>query len=190
MTKEELCAALNLGRLSKIQIHKMADVLMEEPILVPTLLEEIAKEDVQGTFNASWVFDRLMRKRLDFLVPHIESFLRIVEKLRSESCMRPMAHVCQLVMQAYFEKQKHRPIFKLSKNQLERMVTVCFDWLIEDRKVATKVFAMTCLSLLTEKFEWIGPELRSILEKDMSTASVGYKSRAAKTLIKLNKLGH
>lgn len=95
-----------------------------------------------------------------------------------------------IVTQAYY-KAKH-PLFinALSLSYLEKMATVCFDWLIEEHKVATKVFVMTSLFYLGETFDWIRPELKSVLEQHLPQGSAGFQNRGIKILNKLKKLGY
>ena len=60
-----------------------------------------------------------------------------------------------------------------------------FDWLIGNHKVAAQAYSMTCLLLLGEKFDWIHPELKMILEQNYAVGSAAYKARARMTLAKL-----
>ena len=142
-------------------------------------------EDKEGGFNASWAFDHLMRKKLDFILPFIPEFVHGLKDLTSESCIRPMAHTCQMLMETYFEKKDPSFLKAVDQEKLEVLVEVCFDWLIEDHKVATKVFAMTSLYYLGKKFDWIHPELKSLLQKTIASGTAGYKSRAGKLLHQL-----
>ncbi|WP_350285487.1 adenylosuccinate lyase [uncultured Croceitalea sp.] len=159
------------------------------PELVEPLLKEVFRQDKINDFNASWVFDHLMRKRLVFLLPHLELFTKGLSTIASESCMRPMAHTCELLTEAYYKERL--PIFaeNITEKHLERIVNTCFDWLIGEHKVATKVFAMTSLFYLGLQFKWIHPELQLVLEDSIPKGTVGYKNRAKKTLqaIKANK---
>ncbi|WP_350292118.1 adenylosuccinate lyase [uncultured Croceitalea sp.] len=190
MTKEHLHLRLNSGRLSKNKILELVEELLHAPDLVGELLKAIWIEDKENTFNASWVFDHLMRKKLDFLLPFIDDFANGLENLESESCIRPMAHVCELLVLAKYKKKNPKYIRGLSSSVLEKIVSACFDWLIGTRKVAAKVFAMTSLLHLGTEFKWIHPELKPILENSISTGTVGYKNRAQKTLEELKKLGY
>ena len=185
MTKEQLHIELNSGRLSKPKIDTLVQELIEHPELVGVLLNEIHIEDKEGTFNASWVFDHLMRKRLVYLLPFIQEFTSRLENLTSESCIRPMAHICQLLCEAYFVKKD--TIFKnsIKTKHLEHMVNACFGWLIGEHKVAAKAYSMTCLLLLGRKYDWIHPELKMVLEQNYNTGSAAYKARARHTLAKL-----
>ncbi|UJH67663.1 adenylosuccinate lyase [Allomuricauda sp. SCSIO 65647] len=190
MTKEQLHQKLNSGRLSKVQIDGLVAELEQHPELVGHLLQEVFEEDKGDTFNASWTFDHLMRKKLPYLLPFLQPFVDGLETLRSQSCIRPMAHVCELLTIAYFKKKD--PAFQknISDENLEQLVTVCFDWLIGQNKVAAKVFAMTSLSHLGEKFDWVHPELKMVLEQTISSGTAGYKNRAKKTLDRLKALRH
>ena len=131
------------------------------------------------------VFDHLMRKHLDFVLPFIPEFIHGIQGLTSESCMRPMAHTCQMLTESYFVKQEPRFIKAMDPESLETLVEVCFDWLIEDHKVATKVFSMTSLYYLGKRFEWIHPELKNVLQNTIAQGTAGYKSRAGKLLHQL-----
>ena len=71
MTASELHTRLTSGRLSKEKIMLLVAELHHTPTLVKNLLDVIWIEDKEGTFNASWVFDHLMRKKLDYLLPYI-----------------------------------------------------------------------------------------------------------------------
>ncbi|MGW9686609.1 hypothetical protein [Flagellimonas sp. 2504JD1-5] len=189
MTEQQLHAALNSGRLSKEQINQLVDQLVRLPELTGPLLQEVFDQDGTDSFNASWTFDHLMRKKLVYLLPHFEKFTEGLAGLKSESIIRSMAHVCEFSMEAYFEVKD--PVFtkNITSEQLERILTVCFDWLIGTHKVAAKVFAMSSLYYLGLKYDWVHPELKMVLEQQHHRDSAGYKSRAKKTLAKLRKLG-
>ena len=189
MTKNELKKALTAGRLSKPGILELVEQLSATPQLVGPLLDAIWVEDKEGGFNASWVFDHLMRKNLDFILPFTSEFVQGIKNLTSESCIRPMAHTCQMLMESYFEKKDPSFIAAMDQKLLEALVEVCFDWLLEDHKVAAKVFSMTSLYHLGKRFEWIHPELKSVLQKTIASGTAGYKSRARKLLDKLISLG-
>ncbi|WP_375324763.1 hypothetical protein [Flagellimonas sp. GZD32] len=184
-----LHTALSAGRLSKFQVDRLVQQLENEPDLTSFLFEEVLLEDKEGTFNASWTFDHLMRKRLEYLLPFFEIFVNGLSQLQTESCIRPMAHVCEMVCEAYFKKEDPVFIQNITDVQLEKVLTCCFDWLIGPMNMAPKVFSMTSLYYLGLKFPWVHPELKLVLEDSYNTGTIGYKNRAKKTLDKLAKLG-
>lgn len=191
MTSEELKAHLNSRRLNKVRIDELVQVLSYRPELTAPLLEEVFAQDASGdSFNASWVFDHLMRKKLDFLLPHLDSFVKGTAKLKSESCMRPMAHVLEMLNEEYFKKNNALYQKTITNEHHGVMIETCFDWLISEHKVATKVFGMTSLFYLGEKYDWIRPELKSVLELQIVNGTAGFKSRGGKILNKLKNLGY
>ncbi|WP_435622698.1 adenylosuccinate lyase [Flagellimonas sp.] len=190
MTEQQLIDALSSGRLSKVRIDKLVDEMELHPELTLTLLNRVFEEDKKDEFNASWVLDHLLRKKLVYILPHFDEFTSGLAELKSESCIRPMAHICQMVTEAYFEKKNSTFIENIKANQLERIMTACFDWLIGQHKIAAKVFSMTSLYYLGMQFDWVHPELKLVLEETIAKGSSGYKNRASKTLDKLVALGH
>lgn len=189
MTETELHIALNSGRISKSQIDDLVLQLQQAPQLAKTLYKEIIAEDKEGTFNASWTFDHLMRKKLTYLLPFFDDFVNGLAQLKTESCIRPVAHVCEMVCEAYFKKKDPVFIENITNDQLEKILTACFDWLIGPMNMAPKVFSMTSLYYLGLRFDWVHPELKLVLEDSYATGTTGYKNRAKKTLDKLAKLG-
>ena len=190
MTEERLHAALNSGRLSKVQISAMVEKLELHPELTGRLLQEVFAQDKTDAFNASWVFDHLMRKKLVYLLPYLDEFTGGLSRLSNESGIRPMAHVCEMLCETYFKRKDKAFVNNMTAEHLEKIMTTCFDWLIGEHKVAAKVFAMSSLFYLGAKFDWVRPELKMILEDTIAQGTAGYKNRAKKTLDKLAVLGH
>jgi len=191
MTKDTLLYQLNEKRLSKEEIIALVQQLLQFPQLTLPLLEEVFRQDQQAeSFNASWVFDHLMRKDLTLLLPYTEKYVEGLPNLKTESCMRPMAHVMELLTIALFVNKQASFLKAIDSTQQEQMVTVAFDWLIGNYKVATKVFAMTSLFHLGTNFSWVRLELRSIIEQQMINGTAGLVNRGSKILEALKKLGY
>lgn len=190
MTEQQLCSILNSGRLSKVRIEGLVQELEHYPELTLTLINRVFEEDKIDDFNASWTLDHLLRKKLIYILPYFEEFTLGLAEMKSESCIRPMAHICQMATEAYFEKKDKLYIENITSVQLERIMTACFDWLIGQHKMAAKVFSMTSLYYLGMRFDWIHPELKLVLEETIAHGTAGYKNRAGKTLDKLIRLGH
>lgn len=177
-----LTARLNVGRLSRADVEKMVGELLDSPQCVKVLLEEILNGGREGHFHASWVLDRLMRRKLEYLLPHIEEFTLLLPQLKNESCIRCLSHICEMLCTAPFEKDGDRYRQGIDQGQWERILTVCYDWLIAPMGIAPKVFAMTSLYHLGLKFPWVHPELKAVLEDSYAKGSSGYQNRAKKTL--------
>lgn len=189
INKEQLHKKLTSGRLSKPHVLQLVEELYQAPQLVGELLKAVWVEDKENTFNASWVFDHLMRKKLPFILPFIEDFANGLGNLESESCIRPMAHTCELLVLAKYKNKDPKYITGLTRDITEKIVAANFDWLLGSKKVAAKVFAMTSLLYLGTEYTWIHSELKPFLENSINSGTVGYKTRARKTLDKLIDLG-
>ena len=186
MTVATLTKKLVGSRLNKHQIMQLVDDLKLYPELTAVVLKIVFEQDkLRKNFNACWVFDHLMRKKLDYLLPSINLFVEGLPAIRWESTLRPMSHVLEMVNERYFVKKDSAYIEAITINQQEIMTEVCFDWLIGQHKVATKAFAMTSLFYLGERFDWIWPELKIVLEQNYTSGSAGYKFRARAILDKM-----
>lgn len=171
-------------------MNLLVDELENHPELTGFLIRDVFEQDKINMFHSSWVFDHLMRKKLVYLLPHLELFTQGLAFLKSESCIRPMAHVCQMVTKTCFKKKDNLFIDTISHVQLERILNACFDWLIGPHKIAAKVFSMTSLFYLGMHFTWVHPELKLVLEETIGEGTPGYRNRAKKTLDRLVALGH
>lgn len=109
-------------------------------------------------------------------------FFEQLPNISNDSALRSSAKICEMLCyEHYILKYKYfRNI--LSKNERKIMTECCFNWLITDQKVASQAPAMTCLHYLGADFEWIHPELKLILIKNIPNKSAGYKARAKNIL--------
>lgn len=81
---------------------------------------------------------------------------------------------------AYFTSGKNDP--DLSVPLIDLIIENNFDWLIQNHKVATQVFAMDTLNLWSNELPWVREALVSILQKNINSGSSGYRSHALKLL--------
>jgi myosin-crossreactive antigen len=70
----------------------------------------------------------------------------------------------------------------LTENHIESITEACFDWLIEEYRVAVKHHAVYTLIETGKHINWVYPELRTILEKEIEFPSPGYRSIVKKFL--------
>ena len=182
MDPAALRANLNGDRVDRSGVDRLVGELLDSPNSVKVLLEEIHKGEGSGHFQASWALDHLLRRKPNYLLPHMEQFTLLLPGLKNESCIRCLFHVCEMLCIAAF-KQKQRPFREgIDRHQWERIKDACFDTLIGPMGMAPKVFAMGCLYYLGQIFPWVHHQLRGVLEETYATGSIGYRNRAKKTL--------
>lgn len=185
MTKEELYRSLDYVDHTREKRAEMSTLILNNSYLVEPLLEIAFTADNPISDRACWIIEFTAKENLSYIFPYLDSFTLNLGKVRSESSVRPLAKICELLISAYFSKTQNESQKVLSEKHLERMATACFDWLIGDYKVAPKAYSMTSLLLLGRRFDWIHRELKMVLEQNYTKGSAAYKARARMTLAKL-----
>lgn len=83
---------------------------------------------------------------------------------------------------------QNKPLFdELSEEQIGILTDHCFNYLSSQQEpIAVKVFSMTVLQFVTEKYPELRPELSILIEEQLPYGSAGFKSRAKKVLKAIN----
>lgn len=164
----------------RIYRDRAALAISQNPYLFPELVDKMY--DVSDPFHvkAAWVLELVCLKDLSILDKHISKFILGFPKLSNESALRPASKTCFYWCSYYFSTTYTGP--ELGPLEKETIISCNFDWLIEDHKVATQVFAMDTLNLWSKEEMWIRTELKSILEMKTESGSSGYKAHARKML--------
>ncbi len=149
----------------------------------PELLEELislafSKEQNREHIIASWVFEMLITKtQYITLNPYFSDFLLAYPHQKHESKRRPFAKL----LYQYCDVKKNRE--QLSKTQIDTIVTLCFDTLLEAKKVAPKAYVIKTLAYFKNHESWILPELKSYIEKEIPNSTAAFKSVVKQLLI-------
>ncbi|MGB5270082.1 adenylosuccinate lyase [Eudoraea sp.] len=187
MTKSELSKSLIYVNGTRDKRIEVTQIVLDNPHLISPLLEISFEDNVEISSKACWILEFVAKKNIQLILTHIDAFTLGISKVQLDSSVRPVAKICELLMKAFFSKSKNEVQMKLKEHHLEKITTSCFDWLIGEHKVAAKAYSMTSLYLLGDKFEWIRPELRMILEQNYSLGSAAYKARARQILALISK---
>ena len=166
---------------------KFANMVLADMRLFPKLITILFMVDDKVSCKAAWVLEFVCAKNLYAIVPYLDEFTRNLNKIRFDSAVRPVAKVCEFMATHYSSKNSNGLKEALSTTHKACIVEACFDWMISDYKVASKVYAMGTLCLFGNEIDWIHPELTLILEQDFPNQSAGFKSRAKRTLQKIRK---
>ncbi|RRQ48232.1 adenylosuccinate lyase [Maribacter algicola] len=185
MNRQELYVSLNNVDHSRDKRTEMAKKVQMNPKLIPTLLEIIKLTKDPVSSKAAWILDAVARKQLNIILPYLDSFTEVIGKVELDSSVRPVAKVCELLMESYFSKKEIIVRQQITEAHIEKITSSCFDWLIGEHKVAAKAYSMTSLYLLGTEYGWIHPELKMVLEQNYSNGSAAYKARARMVLKKL-----
>ncbi len=150
----------------------------------PVLLTIVFDKNSKYAVKAAWVLEIVCLKIIDLLLPHLNYFTTHLNQIKNESALRPISKICSFLSKLYVDEKDLVIKIVLLKKHQEKMIVSSFDWLIEDHKVATQVFAMDTLYCLGKKLPWVHDELQSILQKNSSSSSAGYQSHARSILKK------
>jgi len=157
-----------------------AEAMLDMPELLPELIEKTFDTDDPLHVKAAWVLELVCIQDCTLLDQHINAFIRGMSRLKHESALRPVSKICSIWCAYYFSDMSD--LDGLDQKEINQIISCNFDWLIEDHKVATQVFAMETLKLWGRREKWINEELRLILEKNADSGTSGYKAHARKLL--------
>ena len=133
--------------------------------------------------KAFWSLELVCEKKLKLFVPYLDSFCEVLSKLKDDSAIRPASKICM-----FLAKSNHRKNgISLTQEQEHNLIEALIDRLIQNEKVAAKVYAMKALFVLGKKYNWVHEELKNIIEQDYSNHSAAYQATTRNLLKKLNK---
>ncbi len=166
--------------------EEMAELILEQPRLLPTLLEIALQEDTPLGSRACWILEFVFKAAPELLYPYLDLFTSGLKGVTPESSIRPLAKICESLLSLYYKPSGGLPRPPLTVSQREAMTEACFDWLISSAKVAPKAYSMQSLLLLGREFNWVHPELKAVLQLNYPSGSPAYQARARHVLGKLS----
>jgi hypothetical protein len=188
LTKIELYKELNYVNHSREKRLYYANLVIENSELITPLLEILFDVNDKISCRAAWVFEFMCGEKLEKIIPHLNLFTENIARVHLDSAIRPVAKVCEYLIKGYYSKNDHTIKTALTESHKEKIIEACFDWMINDEKIAPKAYAMNSLFLLGTEYNWIHPELAVILERDFQIQSSGFKARARHILKKIKKI--
>lgn len=127
--------------------------------------------------KAFWVLELICEENCSLFEPYIDAFCKQIKNYTKDHSKRPVSRICMFL--------SNSNNIVLSKDQEQTIIENCFDWLINDEKVAVKAYAMKTLYTLSKKHKWVIPDLKQIITTDYPNQSVGYKACTKEILKKL-----
>jgi hypothetical protein len=135
----------------------------------------------QNHVKAFWSLELVCTKKLKLLLPYIDKFCAILSKLTDDSAVRPATKICMFLAKSNYRKNG----IKLSKEQEHVIIENLIDRLIQNEKVAAKVYSMKALFVFGKKYSWIHEELKPIITQDAYKHSAAYQTCTRNILKKL-----
>lgn len=133
--------------------------------------------------KAFWSLELVCEKKLKLFVPYLDQFCEVLPQLKDDSAIRPATKIC-----LFLAKSNHRKNgISLTHEQEHSLIEALIDRLIQNEKVAAKVYAMRALFVLGKKHNWVHDELKIIIEQDYANHSAAYQAATRNLLKKLQK---
>lgn len=185
LNTDQLYDALNYVDHSRANRMKYAHMVIDNPKLIPKLLEILFMVDDKISCRAAWVLEFMCGEKLEEIIPYLDDFTQNIHKIHLDSAVRPVAKICEYLAVAQASRKIDTFRFVLRDTHKEKIIEACFDWMINDEKIATKSYAMKTLFILGKEKKWVHPELAIILERDFQMQSSGFQARARHIMKKI-----
>jgi hypothetical protein len=153
------------------------DYVLQNPEKLQYLIEIALHEKDKIHIKACWSLELIFEIKLELILPFLDDFLAKIGQFKDDSAIRPISKICM-----FLSKSK---TIQLSENQETKIIETCLDWLIQDKKVATKAYSMITLYNFGKKYPWINEDLKTILSQDYFKHSAAYQAAAKDILQKL-----
>lgn len=173
---------LDYGKAYRANRMKAAQWILEHPKSFEEVLHIGFEQHPELSHRAWWAFEFVCLEQLELLYPYFDLFFESLHTVKGDSSVRPLAHIGEVIVLNYYKKKDTTLQKVFLQRHKEQLTEVCFDWLISEQKVACQARAMLCLYYLGTEMDWVHPELKSILERNLPQGSAGYKNRASKIL--------
>jgi len=187
LTSEQLYKELDYVNHSRENRKKYALLVINNPELIPFVIDILFRVDDKISCRAAFLLEFVARENLDSILPYLDRITENMHKVHLDSAVRPIAKICEYLVEAYYHKHDNHTKEYLSETHREKIVEISFDYLITDQKIAPKAYSMNTLYLLGIDSDWIHPELVLILERNMHLQSAGFKARARHLLRKIKR---
>ena len=162
---------------------KAANYILAHPEYFDEIIEICFSEDTKNSHKAAWILEFVAHEKPFWFATKINFMLDKMGVLKSDSAIRPLAKIMQLLIKLHCQNEA-TPIHFTPK-ELEQTIEINFDWLISDVKVATKAYAIRTLYILGKEFDWVHLELKAIITKDYAQHSAAYQAVAREVLKKM-----
>lgn len=161
--------------------------VIQNPELFPVLMSMAFDLKNKNHYKACWTLELVLEYNIDWLSSYFDDFCEKLPHFSHEGAIRSISKICMFSAKQHLKSKKKNLSF-LTETQMQQIIETCFDWLINDIKVASKVYAMRTLFEFGKLQHWIYPELKEILLKDFVAHSPAYQSASKEILQKIAKI--
>lgn len=176
-----------MGNAKRVNRNRLANLILENPELLPFLLEISFEIENKLSIKAAWTLELVLEQKIDWLSPFLTYFTQTIGKVKFDSAVRPMSKICNFIAIAYNSQKDSLTKEFLTKKHIDLIIETGFDWMISNQKVAVKAYTMNALFLLGKNYDWVHEELKLIIQQNITKETAAYKARGKMTLQLINK---
>lgn len=147
--------------------------------IVNELIEIAFDVTDKNHFKAFWALEFVCEKNLDLFTSSIGQFCEILASVRNDSSVRSATKIGMFLAISNHSKKE----IILTETQEKQLIESSIDRLIQDEKIASKVYAMKTLFILGKKYNFIYEQLKPIISQDAFQHSYAYQA-SARTILK------
>jgi hypothetical protein len=181
--KTELVSKIDQSTAHRKSREQLSNYIIRNVDILSEFIEIAFDTAHKNHLKAFWSLELICEKKLKLFVPYLDLFCEVLPKLIDDSAIRPATKIC-----LFLSKSNHRKNgISLTQEQEHLLIEALLDRLIQNEKVAAKVYAMRALFVLGKKYNWVHDELKNIIEQDYANHSAAYQAATRNLLKKLNK---
>jgi len=155
-------------------MHYIADALGADPVNFSSIMEMILNDEDPVPPRAAWVAELMSQKDPELIKPWMDNIIQNLEKFTHPGTRR---NILKILMRT-----------EIPEEHQGRLIDICFRWIMdENKKVASKVFAMQIIENHIPLYPELGVELSEVIQDQWDKNSAGFKSRGRKVLKNIQK---
>jgi len=163
-----------LVELSHFNMHYIADVLGTDPLHFRSIMEMILYDKDPVPPRAAWVAELMSQKDPELIKPWVGKIVQNLEKFTHPGTRR---NTLKIFMRT-----------EIPEEHQGMLIDICFRWVMdEDKKVASKIFAMQIIENHIPLYPDLSVELSEVINDQWDKNSAGFKSRGRKVLKNIQK---
>ena len=178
--KSKLIEKLNNSNAHRNSRMGVCDYVIQNG-LIDELVQIAFNKNDKNHFKAFWALEFVCEKQLDSFTPYIPVFCEILSEVKNDSAVRSATKICMFLA----NNNHRRNGIDLTEEQELQLIESSIDRLIQEEKVASKVYAMKTLFIFGKKYDWIYKQMKPIISQDAYQHSYAYQAAARNILKKI-----
>jgi len=138
------------------------------------LMDCFFSEDLRLCQKASWPILHIGIKHHNYIYPYLDKMVQNLNRPSHDAVIRNTVRIFQDI--------------EIPEHLKGPLYDKCFEYLADPKyPTAVKAFSMTILTNIADVYPELRHELIAVIEEQLPYSTVGFKSRAKKELIRLNR---